>query len=625
LREEKDMTVKTDQSLKTEVEETRQRSRQFAIFMRVVAVLAFALGLIGIGAGLAFGNTHLVELAALTFGLAIAAYVADTYLRADRFRAGVLAWMIGSGLALALLPAVTVGMLYVVAIGTLANMLLVVVFFTPRLRPRLAVAITGYILIAVAIELWLPRQRLNTLQDLPWLPLLLYPASISVMGLLINLFGQTMRSTVESARAYANQLEQSRAALQHQTSELRATTGELVTRTGELEKVNLELRGFSQQAQRRADLLATSALVTHTVSQMRNLDELLPRVTLLIGQAFGYYHVGVFILDELGRFAVLRAANSEGGQQMLARGHKVAVGSNEPAGAQDNPIATVIKTGQPHTMHYTVAGADAAQAGHPDLPDTRAEIILPLSTGEQTFGALDAHSTLEARFTEEDVAILSALADQIAIAIENARLFARTQAALQEAQEAQARYLRQEWERLLPTLQNISHEYRISGVPSVGEASLPEMLQAIKAGSPVTVDSVLQAGAERQTSASGDESPHYQGALAVPIKLRDQVIGVIDLHETDNPRRWSEDDVALVSEVADQAAQALENVRLFEQTQRQAQREQLVATIASRLRAASDVESVLRATVHEIRRALGASHGVIRLKTAEGQSKTNQA
>jgi adenylate cyclase len=135
------------------------------------------------------------------------------------------------------------------------------------------------------------------------------------------------------------------------------------------------------------------------------------------------------------------------------------------------------------------------------------------------------------------------------------------------------------------------------------------MLQAIQAGNPVAINAALNTTA----------------ALAVPIKLRDQVIGVIDLHETDNPRQWSEDDVALVSEVADQAAQALENVRLFEQTQRQAQREQLVATIASRLRAASDVESVLRATVHEIRRALGASHGVVRLKIGEDQPKANQA
>jgi adenylate cyclase len=149
-------------------------------------------------------------------------------------------------------------------------------------------------------------------------------------------------------------------------------------------------------------------------------------------------------------------------------------------------------------------------------------------------------------------------------------------------------------------------------VPEVGDTPLPEIEHAIRMGDVVTVSPAsanppVQAGA-------------YAHALAVPIKLRDQIIGVIDLHETDDSREWTEDDVAIVTEIADQAAQALENVRLFEQTQQHARREQLTATIAARLRAAPNVEGVLKATVHEIRRALGVSHGVVRLKTGETQT-----
>jgi GAF domain-containing protein len=150
---------------------------------------------------------------------------------------------------------------------------------------------------------------------------------------------------------------------------------------------------------------------------------------------------------------------------------------------------------------------------------------------------------------------------------------------------------------LLPTLSSASHEYHMSGVPPVGDAPLPEMEQAIQRSDVVTMTS--QAAA--------------RSALAVPIKLRDQVIGVIDLHETEAEREWTADDVALVLAVADQAAQALENARLLEQTQQRARREQLIAEIAAKMRAAPDIESILRATVHEIRRALGVSHGVIRL------------
>jgi len=288
---------------------------------------------------------------------------------------------------------------------------------------------------------------------------------------------------------------------------------------------------------------------------------------------------------------------------MLARNHKLAVGTQ-------GIVGYVTGTGQPRIALNV--GADAVHFDNPDLPQTRSEIALPLRVGDQIFGALDVQSEQEAAFTEEDVSVLSALADQVAIAIENARLFAQTQAALRATEETQARYLRQEWERLLPVLSAVHHEYRVSGVPPVGDAPLPEIEQALHQGAPVALAPAPHDGV-------------YTGALAVPIKLRDQVIGVIDLHETEHPREWTEEDVALVTEIADQAAQALENVRLFEQTQQQARRERMVSTIAARVRAAPDVEGVLKATVHEIRRALGVSHGVIRLKTGETQTMTDTA
>jgi len=378
------------------------------------------------------------------------------------------------------------------------------------------------------------------------------------------------------------------------TAELREATADLVRHSGELERLNLDLRNTSQQAERRATQLTASAQVAHAASQVRDLGQLLPQVTHLISQAFGYYHVGIFIVDEAGRFAVLRAANSEGGQRMLARSHKLAVG-------KEGIVGYVTGTGQPRIA--LDVGADAVHFENPDLPQTRSEMALPLRVGERTFGALDVQSTQGAAFAEEDVAVLSTLADQIAIAIENARLFTQTQAALQEAEEAQRRYVRQEWEQLLTVLQSASHEYHVSGVPPVGDVPLPEIEQAIRQGRVVTV--------------AGDSSLPAKAALAMPIKLRDQLIGVIDLHETDTERQWTEEDVALVTAVADQVALALENARLFEQTRQRAQREQLVSQITARMRAAPDIESVLRTTVHEIRRALGARHGVVRLGMEE--------
>ena len=113
-----------------------------------------------------------------------------------------------------------------------------------------------------------------------------------------------------------------------------------------------------------------------------------------------------------------------------------------------------------------------------------------------------------------------------------------------------------------------------------------------------------------------------RSALAVPIKLRGEVIGVLDLQETDEPRNWTEEEMAMVSAVADQVALALENARLLEETQRRAERERLAGQITARIRAAGDMDGILRTTVQEVRRALGVSHGVIRLGTETQSNST---
>jgi len=134
---------------------------------------------------------------------------------------------------------------------------------------------------------------------------------------------------------------------------------------------------------------------------------------------------------------------------------------------------------------------------------------------------------------------------------------------------------------------------------------LPEMEQALVLGTPVNTT----------TKPDRDETL-ARTVLAVPIKLRGQPIGVLDFYNEGEERAWGEEEQALVVALADQIASALENTRLFEQTQQRARREQLIAEIATKMRAAPDVAGVLRATVHEIRRALGVSHGVIRLSEA---------
>jgi GAF domain-containing protein len=274
-----------------------------------------------------------------------------------------------------------------------------------------------------------------------------------------------------------------------------------------------------------------------------------------------------------------------------------------------------IRSSQPFAEDAQLAAAGLA-----------ARLILPLSVSGQAIGALDLASTRPGAFTGDHAAMLRPVADQMALALERARLLQETRAALSEVEATTRRYLRQQWETYLAGAKEQHSSYLDveSGLTPARDSIasnrarqardvwLPEMEQAFVSGTPVN------------TTLKPDRNETLtRTVLAVPIKLRGQPIGVLDFYNEGGERAWGEEEQALVVALADQIASALENTRLFEQTQQRARREQLIAEIAAKMRAAPDVEGVLRATVHEIRRALGASHGVIRLGEATQTPASN--
>jgi len=177
------------------------------------------------------------------------------------------------------------------------------------------------------------------------------------------------------------------------------------------------------QLERRTVQLQVAAEVARDAITAHDAGELLDRAVNLIRERFGFYHAGIFLVDERGEYAVLKAATGEAGRQMLEQGHKLKVGE---AGI----VSQVTGTGQPRIA--PAVDADAAHFKNPLLPETRSEMALPLKVGERVIGALDVQSVQEAAFDEDDVAILRVMADQLAVVIEKARLFERTQAALEE-------------------------------------------------------------------------------------------------------------------------------------------------------------------------------------------------
>ena len=197
------------------------------------------------------------------------------------------------------------------------------------------------------------------------------------------------------------------------TGRLRQSIGELedrvAQRTFELERRNEALTYRSTQLQ-------TVAEVARGIATSQQLEDLLNSITEMVSSRFGFYHVGIFLLDENKELAVLRAANSEGGKRMLNRKHALQVG-------KVGIVGYVTGMGRPRIA--TDVGEDAVFFNNPDLPLTRSEMALPLQVSGQIIGALDVQSTQSNAFTSEDVSLFSILADQVAIAIQNNQLVCR--------------------------------------------------------------------------------------------------------------------------------------------------------------------------------------------------------
>ncbi len=166
------------------------------------------------------------------------------------------------------------------------------------------------------------------------------------------------------------------------------------------------------QALRRANLLAAAAEVSQHITHILDIDVLLPKTVDIICQAYGFYYAGVFLLDEAGEFAVLRAGRGEPGRIMMENNHKLAVGGNSMIGAC---------TARNEARISLDVDTERIWYPNPVLPHTRSEMALPLAVAEQVIGAVTVQSVEPAAFSAEDVASLQAMANQLAIAIDNAR------------------------------------------------------------------------------------------------------------------------------------------------------------------------------------------------------------
>jgi GAF domain-containing protein len=385
--------------------------------------------------------------------------------------------------------------------------------------------------------------------------LFLLAAFVALMAVLLGLVRRNIIDILNRTRSHER-------ALAEMNRELQASRDELRVRTRKLE--------------RRAGQLRAAAEVTRDTTAARELDELLDRAVNMIRRRFGFYHAGVFLVDEANEWAVLRAATGDAGRQLLEQGHRLRVGKS-------GIVGYVADTGDPRIA--LDVGVDAVHFRNPLLPETRSEMALPLRIGRRIIGALDIQSQEEAAFDDEDVSILQTIADQLAVAIENARLLQEMQQALHELEIASRRYTQETWQTGAD--RTLGYRYRLMDIEPVMEQSSEARRAWLEGQSLIT-----------KAEPSGSGGQDAVSTAAIPIKLRGQVIGVLSLRSSKEdiaPRT-----VAQIEEVADRLAMALENARLLEETQRRARREQLLGEMTARFTQSLDMDTLLRAAVREL-------------------------
>jgi len=353
--------------------------------------------------------------------------------------------------------------------------------------------------------------------------------------------------------------------MQSFASSLEAT---IATRTKELDNAN-------SGNERRAKQFEAIAKIARIINQAQSLETLLPQLTELISEQFGYYHTGVFLVDPNSEYAILIAANSAGGKKMLARNHKLKIG-------QTGIVGYVAGSGLPRIA--LDIGADAIYFNNPDMPGTRSEMALPLiRKRNEVIGVLDVQSTEQNAFNQEDVRTLSTLADQVAIAIENAQLFAEQERILSETQAIYSRDLKSGWARYAQS-QNITGIQRrnLKNTLLSEPVELPGALEAMRSG-----------------SAYQKNNSDATSLLTVPVKLRDQIIGVVNI-KAGNNRTWTEDELDIITAVMERAALSIENARLLEESRLIAEREHAISEISTKIGADTQIEEVLMSVVREL-------------------------
>jgi GAF domain-containing protein/HAMP domain-containing protein len=353
-------------------------------------------------------------------------------------------------------------------------------------------------------------------------------------------------------------------------------------------KLEQRVTDRTKELEDQSNRLRVAVEIARDAASSRDLTGLLEQAGELIHKRFGFYHTGIFLLDNNREFAVLTSSPTDSGKQMIANNHKLRVG-------EVGIVGRVAATGEPRITLDT--GLDAIHFNNPLLPYTRSEMALPLKVQNNLIGVLDVQSEQPQAFNEEDVAIMQLMADQLATAIERTRLLQQVEQNLSDLEQAYGRFTREGWKALDESglLGNAGYRFdnvRIQPInepPSLGS-------EAIQAGNTVMNN-------------NDNKSPEDY-TVAIPIKLRGHAIGVVTAKLKEG---YNQTTISTIELAIERLAASLESARLYEEARMRADREQSISHVTTAITSSTEYEEILRTTVREIGNVLGNTEVAIQI------------
>ncbi len=376
-----------------------------------------------------------------------------------------------------------------------------------------------------------------------------------------------------------------------------------VVRYQETERERVALASRVRLVERQLALLMAGVPVVQTAFSTLELRSLLGQVVEMVGEQFGFEYVGLYVLDSTRRWVELRAATTSAGKRRVEEGVRFEV-------VGGGVVGSVVEYGN---LYVSDAATDRTAEKGVLLPDMASLMLLPLRVRGEIVGVLEVQGRAPGAFRREDAEVLQVLADYVGLAMVNARRFQELRRALEDARRASGQARQEMWQELLRTRAAV-------GYVSTAQGTFPLEGRRYYGGREGMIPA-LEGASLAELGATSYLLSRDRLTLFVPIRPRDEVLGVVRLRKPAERGGWTHREIALMEILTSQLGVALESAHLYEVSQQQATEEQLLSAVTASIRQSLEMDVVLRTAVTEMRKALQLAEVELRIGVGHSSSE----